>query len=250
MPRISVAPHKSGAAEIRNAYPSRGTSVVSLRLITPRQKKFVSTKSQSSSTQYLPIAYLPGAGGNWASWEPIASLLAQRREPLLFDYPGLGDSARETGIRSLSDLALGILEVLPERCDLVALSMGSALAIRLALDHPERIRRLVLVSPCGGIQVERFGALDWRESFREQRPHAPTWFLDDTADFSDRLGEILAPTLIVVGDEDLIAPAAAGRFLLSRLPGAKLEIIPGADHDLEIEHGALLASLIEAHLRR
>lgn len=206
--------------------------------------------SHSGSTQYLPIAYLPGAGGNWASWEPIAALLAQRREPLLFDYPGLGDSAPEPGIRTLSDLANGIVEVLPERCDLVALSMGSAVALRLALDHPERIRRLVLVAPCGGIAVERFGALDWRASFREQRPHAPIWFLDDTLDLSDRLSEIVAPTLVVMGDEDLIAPAAIGEFLFSRLRTAKLEIIPGANHDLEIEHGALLASLIEAHLRR
>jgi pimeloyl-ACP methyl ester carboxylesterase len=206
--------------------------------------------SELEPTQYLPVAYLPGAGGLWTTWEPIASVLATRREPLLFDYPGLGESAENPDLHSLTELTSWIADELPERCDLVALSMGSAIALRLALEHAERIRRLVLVVPCGGVDAARFGALDWRDSFREQRPDAPTWFLDDVSDFSARLGEVLAPTLIVMGDSDLIAPPAIGQFLLERLPSAKLEIMPQADHDLEEAHAAFLASLIEAHFRR
>ena len=153
-------------------------------------------------------------------------------------------------MRSLSELAEWIADELPERCDLVSLSMGSALALRLALDHAERIRRLVLVTPCGGLDAQRFGALDWRDAFREQRPDAPHWFLEDQADFGDRLREILLPTLVVVGDTDLIAPPAIGRFLVDQMPSAKLEIVADASHDLEEEHPAFLASLIEAHFRR
>jgi pimeloyl-ACP methyl ester carboxylesterase len=198
----------------------------------------------------LPVAYLPGASGLWTTWEPIAAVLASRREPLLFDYPGLGESAENPNLRSLSELADWIADELPQQCDLVALSMGSALALRLALNHAARIRRLVLVTPCGGLNAARFGALDWRDTFREQRPDAPGWFLDDRADFSQRLREISAPTLVVVGDNDLIAPASIGQFLAQQLPSAKLEVVPGATHDLEEEHPAFLASLIEAHFRR
>jgi pimeloyl-ACP methyl ester carboxylesterase len=206
--------------------------------------------SDTGSTQYLPVAYLPGASGLWTTWEPIAAVLASRREPLLFDYPGLGESAENPELQSLSELANWIADELPERCDVVALSMGSALALRLAIEHAERVRRLVLVTPCGGVNAQRFGALDWRDAFLAQRPDAPRWFLDDRTDLSARLGEVLAPTLLVVGDSDLIAPVAIGQFLVDQLPSARLEIIADATHDLEEEHPAFLASLIEAHFRR
>jgi len=206
--------------------------------------------SDTGSTQHLPVAYLPGASGLWTAWEPIAAVLASRREPLLFDYPGLGESEENPELTSLSKLAAWIADELPERCDLVTQSVGSALALRLALEHAERIRRLVLVTPCGGVNALGFGALDWRDSFRERRPDAPNWFLDDHSDFNDRLTEISAPTLIVMGGRDLLAPASIGHFLRERLPSAKLEIIPEASHDLAEEHPAFLASMIEAHLRR
>jgi pimeloyl-ACP methyl ester carboxylesterase len=200
-------------------------------------------------TEYLPVAYLPGANGRSTVWEPIANVLAHRREALLFAYPGLGEAPDHEQIRSLPDLTRWVASELPERCDLVALSVGSTLALRLALEYPQRIRRLVLVVPCGGVNAARFGALDWRQAFLSARPFAPRWFVMDDSDFSERLPSISAPTLLVFGEDDLIAPPAIGKFLLDRLPNAKLEVVADASHDLEEEHPAVLASLIEAHLR-
>ena len=74
--------------------------------------------------------------------------------------------------------------------------------------------------------------------------------MDDAPDFSTRLSEVSTPTLVVMGDEDPIAPPVIGEFLVDRLSSAKLEIVQNAGHDLEEEHPAFLASLIEAHLRR
>ena len=74
--------------------------------------------------------------------------------------------------------------------------------------------------------------------------------MEDHSDFSDKLATISMPTLLVLGDEDMIAPPAIGEFLVARLPSAKLEVVQNASHDLEEEHPAFLASLIEAHLRR
>ncbi len=200
-------------------------------------------------TEYLPVAYLPGASGRSAVWSPIAHVLAHRREALLFDYPGLGAPDRED-VHSLDELTHWVASELPERCDLVSLSMGSAIALRLALAYPEQVRRLVLVGACGGIDALRLGALDWRESFVEERPHAPRWFVNDTLDLSARLSRISAPTLLVFGADDPIAPPNLGQYLLERLASARLEIVPDASHDLEEEHPAFIASLIEAHLRR
>jgi poly(3-hydroxyoctanoate) depolymerase len=201
------------------------------------------------STEYLPVAYLPGASGHSSVWEPIANVLAHRREALLFNYPGLESPGCED-IESLADLTRWVASELPERCDVVSLSMGSAIALRLALEFPERVRRLVLVVPCGGVNALDFGAVDWREHFLIARPHAPRWFVNDSIDFSGRLANITAPTLLVLGAEDPIAPAALGQFLVEQLPTARLEVVADASHDLEEEHPAFLASLIEAHLRR
>jgi len=200
--------------------------------------------------EYLPVAYLPGASGRSTVWEPIANVLAHRREAFLFAYPGLGDAPSDDTIRSLPDLVRWVASELPDRCDVVALSMGSTIALRLALEYPERIRRLVLVTPCGGLDAARFGALDWRGAFVAARPFAPRWFVTDTSDFSDQLSQISAPTLLVLGEDDRIAPPAIGQFLVEQLPNARLEVVSDATHDLEEEHPAFLASLIEAHLRR
>jgi pimeloyl-ACP methyl ester carboxylesterase len=112
------------------------------------------------------------------------------------------------------------------------------------------VRRLVLVAPCGGLDVSRLGALDWREAFVRERPGAPRWFVEDRVDLSERLGQIAIPTLLVFGDDDPIAPASIGEILQERLPNAKLEVVQNASHDIEEEHPAFLASVIEAHLRR
>jgi pimeloyl-ACP methyl ester carboxylesterase len=182
-------------------------------------------------------------------WRPIAERLAGRREPILVDYPGSGAAAADPAVESLSDLARVVLAALPARCDLVALSMGCVLALGLAVEHPERIRRLVLVAAAGGVDVGGLGGIDWRGSFRRSRPQAPQWFVDDHTDLTDRLGSVVAPTLLVFGDRDLVAPVAVGKFLLERLPSARLEVVAGATHDLEEEQPDLLASLIEAHFR-
>jgi pimeloyl-ACP methyl ester carboxylesterase len=182
-------------------------------------------------------------------WRPIAERLALRRTPIFIGYPRLDGAPADPSIRNLSDLATLVLGALPNPVDLVAMSMGAAIAFRIALEYPGRIRKLVLVAPSGGIDVLALGGLEWREAYRKARPHAPSWFVDERVDFSERLGDIVAPTLLILGDDDLIAPVAVGQFLLERLPSAKLEIIEGATHDLQEEHPDLLASLIEAHLR-
>ncbi len=210
----------------------------------------MSSMGDLGSTQHLPIAYLPGASGRSVSWEPIASVLAYRREPVLFDYPGLGELPEVPSIRDLSDLTRWIAQQLPALCDVVTLSVGSSLGLRLALEHPAQVRRLVLVAPCGGLNVARFGALDWRDAFVRQRPQAPRWFVDDQSDFSDRLRTLSVPVLAIFGDEDLVAPPAIGDFLMGQLPLVKMEVVQGASHDLEEEQPAFVASLIEAHLRR
>jgi poly(3-hydroxyoctanoate) depolymerase len=198
----------------------------------------------------LPLVLFPGAGGRVEFLRPIGERLARRRETRICEYPGLGGVPADPTLTNLADLQRHLLASLPERFDLVTMSMGGVLALRIALEHPERLRKLVLMATSGGMDVASLGALDWRDKFLQAQPNRPTWFIDDRTDVRPELARVQHPTLLIFGDADLIAPPAIGELLLAKLPNARLEVIPGGTHDLEIEFPDLIASLIEAHLRR
>jgi pimeloyl-ACP methyl ester carboxylesterase len=179
----------------------------------------------------------------------VAELLGPHSEPLLIEYPGFGETPPNPSIGSVSDLLDSLLDRLPAAFDLAAQSMGGALALRLALDHPGRVRRLVLVATTGGIDVRRLGAAEWRTSdWIAQRPEMPRWFVDDRSDFGDRLSTLGAPTLVLIGDADPLAPTGVGEYLRDQIPGARLEIITGGTHAMAEELPERIAALIDRHL--
>ncbi|MBM4361486.1 MAG: alpha/beta fold hydrolase [Deltaproteobacteria bacterium] len=202
-----------------------------------------------SSFPPAPLVYLPGASGTAACLGVVAGILAPRRPPLLVNYPGLSGPDIDPPVGDVDDLVTHLLRTLPSRFDLVAISLGSAVALRLALEAPRRLRRMVLLAPTGGIDTARFGGAEFRSAVRAARPDAPTWLLDDTDDLSGRLSEIETPTLLVTGDADPICPVTVADFLGARLPHARVEVLAGATHDLESEQPDVVASVIEVHLR-
>jgi 3-oxoadipate enol-lactonase len=61
-----------------------------------------------------------------------------------------------------------------------------------------------------------------------------------------RIAQITAPTLVIHGETDRLVPAANGRLIAERIPGAKLVLIPHASHILETDqHGAAHQALLE-----
>ncbi|MGH6970694.1 MAG: alpha/beta fold hydrolase, partial [Caulobacteraceae bacterium] len=168
-----------------------------------------------------------------------------------FYWPGLGDEAPDPAVNSLDDLVAMVEREAGEGpVDLLAQSMGGVVALRVALEIPEAVRRLVLVATSGGIDAARTAArlYDWRESYRRNYPNAARWIVDDTTELTGRVGEIAAPALLLFGDADPIAPPSVGERLARLMPDAHLEIIRGADHDLVLNHIDEALPLIEAHL--
>jgi poly(3-hydroxyoctanoate) depolymerase len=191
--------------------------------------------------------FLPGAGGRRAFWQPVAARLRRAGRPVFFPWPGFGDAPSEPAIQSLDDLYAWFVARAPTGpSNVVAQSMGGVLAMRFAIDHPDRVRRLVLVATSGGTRL-RFG-IDWRLGFRAEQANVPDWFERDKTELDIRLGEVRAPTLLLFGEADPIAPVAMGEYLKSLLHDARLVVIEGGTHMLAEEHPNDVARAIDEHL--
>ena len=111
-----------------------------------------------------PLLLVHGRGGAGALFAPILAALAAHRRVIALDLPGWGLSEKPpfTGHTAEDALAiwrggvLGLLDALSlDRVDLLGHSMGGFTALSVALEHPERVRRLVLVDSGGlGVNVQ------------------------------------------------------------------------------------------------
>jgi pimeloyl-ACP methyl ester carboxylesterase len=105
----------------------------------------------------VPLVFLQHFVGNLDSWDPkVIDGFARDREVILFDNAGVASSSGEVPktIEDMAKYAAGLLQALGvKKADLLGFSMGSLIAQQVALDHPDIVRRLILVgsSPRGGV---------------------------------------------------------------------------------------------------
>ena len=67
---------------------------------------------------------------------------------------------------------------------------------------------------------------------------------------ADRLGEITAPTLVLVGNQDILTPRGDSEEIADRLPNAELVVISGAAHGFMVEHASTFNSVLLEFLAR
>ena len=101
-----------------------------------------------------PIVFVHGLGGQWQNWLENIPRFAQERRVVALDLPGLravGDAAREDHDPRLRPLPSTSSPTGSSwgRVDLVGNSMGGFVAAEVAVQSPERVNRLVLVSAAG-----------------------------------------------------------------------------------------------------
>lgn len=104
-----------------------------------------------------PVLLIHGSGPGvsaWANWRLVMPALAERARVIAPDMAGFGYSERTAGFAYGLDAwvrqAVGLLDALGiARADLVGNSFGGGLALALAIRHPERVRRLVLMGSVG-----------------------------------------------------------------------------------------------------
>ncbi|HEV2786419.1 MAG TPA: alpha/beta fold hydrolase [Solirubrobacteraceae bacterium] len=100
-----------------------------------------------------PLLFVHGLGGSWQNWLENLPELARDHRVIALDLPGFGASEMPAGAISVAGYARTLDAVCTalsiKAASVVGNSMGGFVAAELAIAHPQRVRRLVLVSAAG-----------------------------------------------------------------------------------------------------
>jgi len=221
----------------------------------------------------LPIVHVHGFGISGSSLMPTARALAPRATNIVPDLPGHGRSERwddTLGIPALAHALIRCLDALGlGKVVLVANSMGCPVSLEIAHVEPDRVDRMVLVSPAGGQHNQGLAravgqlALDGaRESPRMARVAVPDYFRFGPVNTFNLFNELTrfpsleriitstVPTLAVIGSRDPLMPSPARVREVGRLAGdvTTVALIEGAAHAINFSHPGELAHVIGSWL--
>jgi pimeloyl-ACP methyl ester carboxylesterase len=235
------------------------------------------------------ILFLHGWPDSWFSFSRMLPLLPASYRALVPDQRGFGDSDRpDSGYRiaDLADDAAAFCDALSvERVTVVGHSLGSFIARRLAIAHPARVARLVLIGSASTAvspvtrEVQQAirdlpnpVPLDFAREFQASTAYVPlpeTFFqtmlaescklparlwrdvLDGVLSYDDagQLARISAPTLLIWGDRDALFSMDEQDRLLAGLPHATLKVYPETGHCPNWERPEQVAADLTAFMR-
>jgi uncharacterized protein len=169
-----------------------------------------------------------GNGGNIADRVPLAALLSDAGfGVLLFDPRGYGRSSGRPGEQGTYRDARAALDALlrepgvdPARIVYLGESLGAAMALELALEHP----------PAGLVLLSAFTSI--RDMARLHYRIVPRMLVPDAYPSLRRVRDLRAPLLVLHGADDMIVPCEQGRALFDAAPEPRrLSILPGVGHN-------------------
>jgi 3-oxoadipate enol-lactonase len=238
-----------------------------------------------------PVLLVQGLGYARWGWEPVVGRLEGEFRVVSFDNRGIGESDVPPGPYTAAELAADAVAVLDAagvaRAHVVGASLGGMVAQELALAHPERVDRLVLVCTTPGgagafpmpeptlrllAEAASLAPEDALRRFVENAMVARGWLVDELYarrlasppdpvgwqaqaaagvmfDAFDRIGAIGAPTLVVHGTDDNVVDPRNAELLAARIPGARLELVSGTGHLLFWEQPDRFVELLREFLQ-
>jgi 2-succinyl-6-hydroxy-2,4-cyclohexadiene-1-carboxylate synthase len=164
------------------------------------------------------VVLLHGFGNTRRGWDLVARRIDRERyRPLALDLRGHGTAAAQRPITFAAGVA-DVAALAPERFALCGYSLGGRIALHVALAHPERVTRLVLVATTAGIEdpaqrAERRAADEALAAFAER---------STIAAFADRW---LAQPMFAADPPEAVAFARAD--LLRNDPAALAAVLRG-----------------------
>jgi pimeloyl-ACP methyl ester carboxylesterase len=233
-----------------------------------------------------PLVLIHGAFSTIEMWGPFLATLAQDHQVIAVELQAHGHTAdidRPFSYEAFGDDVAALMEHLGiQQADVVGYSMGANTALRLAIQHPDKVRKLVAISGnsrtdgyypelldlIASLTPEMFAGSPPEQSYMRSAPNPEDWpvLFDkikaleaNTFDWTPEMGHIAAPTLLIFGDSDAMRPEHAVdmfRLLgggvpgdLTGLPNSQLAIVPGATHvSLVAERTDLWLPMLRAFL--
>lgn len=232
-----------------------------------------------------PLLVFGGIGLNLELLEPVATALGNR--PVVsFDMPGVGQSPDPLVPYTAATMALTAQAVLDrmgiDKVDLLGISWGGGIAQQFALQHRNRVGRLVMAATSAGMAMAPgdprmlarladpaeytvpkalqrnlamlyAGGGETPVSLNAVTPPSPAGFayqLGALAGWSSvaMLPLLDMPTLVMAGDDDQVVPPVNAQFLHTLIPGSRLEMFAGGGHLFMLSHLAEFAATLEAFL--
>jgi pimeloyl-ACP methyl ester carboxylesterase len=245
--------------------------------------------AETGETGGEPVVFLHGWPDSWFSFSRVMPLLPADVHAFALDQRGFGESDRSATDYGLAAFAADVVSFLDAasigRATLVGHSFGSFVARRVAISHPGRVRRLVLIgtgfSPVNAVTRDVQASLpdladplspDFAREFQSSTvfvpPPAP--FFDRiiaeslklpsrlwrdifngllSSDDEQRLAGIAAPTLLIWGEHDAIFPRDDQERVIRSIKGARLLIYPETGHCPNWERPERVAADLVAFLR-
>ncbi len=232
-----------------------------------------------------PLVFIHGWTANRHRWDHQLEHFKSGRRVIRLDLRGHGDSDKPEQTYTIRGLADDVRRLLDDRgVDRfipIGHSMGGMIAQTLALAHPDRVERMVLVDSLGRMVYSRvrgleivagkalpyntFVAINIMRAFKPGYPrseirkyvaqsqatpkHVVMSCYDAMREFDviERAGEIQAPVLLLHGYYDIQFPPSEAARLAARLPDAVIKIID-AGHECPIEDPAAVTKAIESFL--
>lgn len=214
----------------------------------------VRTRVVSAGSAKNPaLVMLHGTGGHWEAFSRVLGPLSEHFHCIAYDMVGNGFSEKpdrpyETPV--YVEHLLGVLEHFGiERTSLIGSSLGSWVAARFALEHPERTDRIVLNSPAGLIANSQNMARIKRQ--RTAAVENGTWesmsaiFDHLIADESNRIPDLVALRLAVYRRPD--TKATVGHLLALQEPGVRERNLIAEDQWRTIQAPALVVASGKDH---
>jgi 2-hydroxymuconate-semialdehyde hydrolase len=196
----------------------------------------------------VPLLLIHGSGPGvsaFANWRPVMPTFAERRRVVAPDVAGFGFTDRPAGYTySMNHWvvhAIGVMDALKlPQVDLVGNSFGGALALALAVRHPQRVRRLVLMGAAGvpfGLTPGLDVVWGYQPSYENMRKMMDL-FAYDRALVTDELAELRYRASIQPGFQESFsamfpAPRQRGIDALCS-PEADIRVLP---HETLVIHG-------------
>ena len=238
------------------------------------------------------VTLLHGVGSHLQAWDDVVAALRNDFTLLRYDLRGHGRSGKPPAPYHLDDYVSDLAALLDaqsvDRTALVGFSFGGMIVSAFTVRHPERVRKLAIVSAVAGRTLEQRAAVVKRADelarggalmtvgaaierwftpeFREGHPdtverqiqrvlgndpagYAAAYRVFAESEVIDELARISCPTLVMTGEHDLNSSPGMARAMHERIRDSRLVILPRYRHSLLIEAGAEVVSELRAFLK-